>query len=79
MSLYAKLGFDVREPFAAMQGDPVALHIPRIRGRTATTGDIEACNALCLRVHGHDRGGELRSVLIYGEVRVVERGGRITG
>jgi hypothetical protein len=30
-------------------------------------------------VHGHDRGGELRSVLIYGEVRVVERGGRITG
>jgi GNAT superfamily N-acetyltransferase len=79
MSLYAKLGFDVREPFAAMQGDPVALHIPGYEVRTATTGDIEACNALCLRVHGHDRGGELRSVLTYGEARVVERGGRITG
>ena len=28
MSLYAKLGFDIREPFAAMQGDPLALQIP---------------------------------------------------
>lgn len=28
MNLYAELGFDVREPFAAMQGDPLASRIP---------------------------------------------------
>ena len=79
MSLYAKLGFDVREPFAAMQGDPLALQIPGYEVRAATAGDIETCNALCLRVHGHGRGGELRGALAQGQARVVERGGRITG
>jgi GNAT superfamily N-acetyltransferase len=79
MSLYAKLGFDVREPFAAMQGDTLALRIPGYDVRMATAADVEACNALCLRVHGHDRDGELRTVLTHGEVKVVERDGRITG
>ena len=41
--------------------------------------DVESCNALCLRVHGHDRGGELRGVVARAGARVVERGGRITG
>ena len=79
MSLYAKLGFDVREPFAAMQGDPVALRIPGYGVRAATAADAGACNALCLRVHGHDRRGELPDALANGAGRVVERGGRITG
>jgi len=79
MSLYARLGFDIREPFAAMQGDPLALQIPGYAVRAANTGDLEACNALCVRVHGHDRGGELRDALAAGAARVVERGGRITG
>jgi predicted N-acetyltransferase YhbS len=79
MSLYAKLGFDVREPFAAMQGDPLALRIPGYDVRAATAADVEACNALCLRVHGHHRGGELRGALTQGGARVVEHGGRITG
>ncbi len=79
MSLYAKLGFDLREPFAAMQGDPLALRIPGYGVRAATAADLPACDALCVRVHGHDRGGGLRDALAQGTARVVERGGRITG
>ncbi len=79
MSLYAELGFDVREPFAAMQGDPLALRIPGYGVRAATAADVEVCNALCLCVHGHDRRGELFDSLTEGGARVVERGGRITG
>ncbi len=79
MSLYAKLGFDVREPFAAMQGDPLGLRVPGYGVRAATAADLPACDTLCLRVHGHDRGGGLRDALARGTARVVERDGRITG
>jgi predicted N-acetyltransferase YhbS len=79
MCLYAKLGFDVREPIAVMQGDPLSLQIPGYDLRTATVADFEVCNALCLRVHGHDRSGELSDALTRGTARVVERGGRLTG
>ena len=70
MSLYAKLGFDVQEPFAAMQGDPLALQIPGYEVRAASAADLDACNALCVRVHGHDRGGELRDSLAEGAAQV---------
>lgn len=79
MSLYAKLGFDIREPFAAMQGVPLGLEIPGYRVRAATGADLVACNALCMRVHGHDRAGELRDALAQGTAKVVERDGRLTG
>jgi predicted N-acetyltransferase YhbS len=79
LGLYAKLGFDVRESFAAMQGESLGLQIPGYDVRAAAEADLESCNALCLRVHGHDRGGELRGVVARGGARVVERGGRITG
>jgi predicted N-acetyltransferase YhbS len=79
MSLYAKLGFDVREPFAVMQGHPLGLQIPGYAVRPATDEDAQACDALCVRVHGHDRGGELRDALAQGAAKVVERQGRITG
>jgi predicted N-acetyltransferase YhbS len=79
MSLYAKLGFDVREPFAVMQGNPLALRIPGYTVRPATDEDAVACDALCVRIHGHDRSGELRDALAQGTTQVVERLGRITG
>ncbi len=79
MCLYAKLGFDVREPVAVVQGDPVLLPSPGYEVRAATVADCEACNALCFRVHGHDRSGELSDALAQGAARLVERGGRITG
>jgi predicted N-acetyltransferase YhbS len=79
LSLYTKLGFDVRETFAAMTGEPLGLRFPGYHVRTGTPDDAAVCDALCVRVHGHDRGGELHPALERGKVRVVERLGRITG
>lgn len=79
LSLYAKLGFDVREPCATVHGQPLALEVPGYTVRTATDADVAACNALCVRVHGHDRNGELRDAVAQGAAKVVERHGRITG
>ncbi len=79
LSLYAKLGFEVREPLATMQGSPPAPQIPGYTVRPATEGDVEACNQVCRRVHGHDRGGELRDAIAQGTANVVEHGGRISG
>jgi predicted N-acetyltransferase YhbS len=79
LSLYAKLGFDVRETFAAMYGAPLRLTLPGHVVRPATADDEAACNALCVRAHGHDRAGEVRHALGKGKARVVERLGRITG
>jgi GNAT superfamily N-acetyltransferase len=76
--LYAKLGFDVREPIAVMQGDPLHFRMPGYDVQAASMADVETCNALCLRVHGHDRRGELDEALALGTARVVERSGRIT-
>lgn len=79
LSLYAKLGFDVRETFAAMYGEPLKLTLPGYAVRPATPEDEAACNALCLRVHGHDRVGEVGHAVSRGKARIVERLGRITG
>ena len=79
LSLYAKLGFDVREGFAAMYGEPLGLSIPGCTVRTASVTDVDACDALCVRVHGHDRDMELRDSIEQATARVVERNGRITG
>lgn len=79
LSLYTKLGFDTRETLSAMQGKPLALKIPGYEVRPAREEDLSACNQLCLRVHGHDRGGELLDAIRQGTANVVERLGRITG
>jgi predicted N-acetyltransferase YhbS len=78
MALYAKLGFDIREPLVVMQG-PAIHDVPAGRVvRPAVAGDVPACNALCQRVHGHDRSGELADDIADGLARVVEHDGRIT-
>ncbi|TVM02938.1 MAG: GNAT family N-acetyltransferase [Candidatus Brocadia sp. WS118] len=79
LSLYAKLGFTIREPLAGMQGTPLRMSIPGYTVRQATEGDLAACNRVCTRVHGHDRSGELRDAIQQGTATVVERDGRITG
>jgi GNAT superfamily N-acetyltransferase len=78
LSLYAKLGFDVRETFAAMYGEPLGLSIPGYTVRPAIADDEAGCNALCVRVHGHDRAGEVSHAIASGKARVVEHLGRIT-
>ncbi len=79
LSLYAKLGFDVRETFAAMYGEPLRLALPGYDVRHATADDAAACNAMCVRVHGHDRAAEVDHAITRSKARVVERLGRITG
>ena len=79
LSLYASLGFDIREPLSCMQGRTLERGIPGCAVRPATPGDADACNALSLRVHGFDRGADLMEAIAHGTARVVERGDRITG
>ena len=79
LSLYAKLGMQVRESFAAMYGPPIRRSLPGYDVRPATAADEAACNALCHRVHGHTRAGEVHEAIESGDARVVERLGRITG
>jgi predicted N-acetyltransferase YhbS len=79
LSLYTKLGFDIREPLAALQGPPLELQIHGYAVRPATEADVDACNALCVRVLGHDRNGELVDAIALRNAKVVERQGRISG
>jgi predicted N-acetyltransferase YhbS len=79
LSLYAKLGFEIREPLSVMVGPPLQGSIPGYDVRAATDGDLDACNRLCVLVHGHNRAGELREAIAGGAATVVEHLGRITG
>jgi GNAT superfamily N-acetyltransferase len=78
LSLYAKLGFAVRETLSVFDGSPRG-DIPGATVRSATPDDIGTCDAICHAVHGHDRHGELRQWVDMGSARVVERGSEITG
>ena len=79
LALYLKLGFEAREHLSCLQGPPLGQTIPGCAVRAATREDLAACNRLCLRVHGHDRGGELAEAIDRGQARVVEHAGRLTG
>ena len=79
LSVYAKLGFVVREPLACMQGPAIREILPGTKVRPAQLDDLADCNALCMRVHGHDRAGELRDAIAQGTAVVAELAGRITG
>ena len=79
LSLYAKLGYDVREHLACIQGNALGISVDGHVVRPATEGDVDACNRLCIEVHGHDRGGELRDAVAQGFANVVEHERGITG
>lgn len=79
LSLYTKLGFDVQEPLANLQGKALGLQIPGYAVRIATNDDLSACNRLCQQVHGFDRDRELMQAINLGTATVVEHGDRITG
>ncbi len=59
LCLYTKLGFETRETISKMTGAPLGLKFPGYDVRPARATDLAACNALCQRVHGHHRGGEI--------------------
>jgi predicted N-acetyltransferase YhbS len=79
LSLYAKLGYDVREHLACMQGNALGISIEGHAVRPAADADLGDCNRVCREVHGHDRGGELQDAIARGSAAVVEHDGRITG
>jgi GNAT superfamily N-acetyltransferase len=79
LSLYTRLGFDIREPLACMQGRTTQRTFAGCTVRAAQAADLDACNALSYRVHGFDRGGDLQQSIHAGTAKVVERDGRITG
>jgi predicted N-acetyltransferase YhbS len=79
LSLYAKLGFVVREPLATLQGEALACEIKGFNVRQATERDFDACNALCRKVHGHQRNHELLEAIKQKTASVVDRDGRISG
>ena len=79
LSLYAKLGFIVREPLAVMQGPAINEEIPGYVVRPASEEDIEVCNAICYKIHGHARGMEVRVAIRQATATIVVRNGRVTG
>jgi N-acetylglutamate synthase-like GNAT family acetyltransferase len=78
LSLYAKLGFVVREPLATLQGKALDFKIEGFSVRQAMERDLDACNALCRKVHGHERNHELFDAIKQKTASVVERDGRIS-
>src|SRR6185369_6516251 len=78
LSLYANLGFDIREPLACMQGRTEQRTVPGCTVRAAQPADLDACNALARQVHGFDRGGDLAEAVQRGTALVVERDRRTT-
>ena len=80
LSLYASLGFDVKEPTVVMSGRPRSGPSPGIEVRALEEGDLEQCERLCLSVHGFERTNELRDALhvpLFSPI-VAVRDGRIT-
>src|SRR5262249_21394201 len=47
LSLYAKLGFTVRDIIARVTGAPLALQVPGYTVRPATLADLDAGNQVC--------------------------------
>lgn len=79
LCLYTKLGFETRETLSKIDGKPLGLKFPGYEVRPAVEANVARCNALCERIHGHHRGGELRDAIGLGSARVVEHLGEITG
>ena len=79
LSLYTKLGFEVREPLALLQGPALKKSFTGLTVRPAIESDAKACGQLCQKLHGHDRKNEFLGAIQQDTAAVVERHGRITG
>ena len=79
LALYASLGFAVEEPVVLMSGRPSATSYGDVEVRPLEHGDLDACERLCLSVHGFERTNELRDALEAPALRPVAgvRDGRV--
>jgi predicted N-acetyltransferase YhbS len=78
-ALYAKLGFSTFELLTTLKGNPLEIEIPGYSVRLATDTDLDACNALCRKIHGFDRSIEVLDAIVNETATVVEREGKVTG
>jgi predicted N-acetyltransferase YhbS len=78
IALYGSLGFDVKEPLLLMTGRPSSKPPSDVEVRPLVADDLEACAALCARVHGFERTGELADALKLFAPIVAVRRGRVT-
>jgi predicted N-acetyltransferase YhbS len=79
LCLYAKLGFIATDLLSTMTGKPINNEIPGRFVRPANQDDADACNTLCLQVHGFDRAGEVSGAIANGTALVVEGDQGISG
>jgi GNAT superfamily N-acetyltransferase len=80
LSLYAALGFDVKELFVALVGTPTSTPAPTgWQIRPLAAADMQECQALHESVHGHTRTNELRDALATRAPIAAIRGGRVRG
>jgi predicted N-acetyltransferase YhbS len=63
LSLYASLGFDVKEPAVVINGRPRSGPEPDVDVHPVEEADLRECEELCLRVHGFARTTELRDAI----------------
>src|SRR5215213_66297 len=78
LSLYASLGFDVKEPLALIEGELKGNLPSGVTVRAIEEHDYEACADLCRRTHGFDRLNELKHMAPVFTSFVVIRDGRLT-
>ncbi len=77
MSLYASLGFEIKEPLLLMRGKPAGKPLLGIEVRPLKSEDLDECAELCRRVHGFERLNELKDALQSLSPLVALREGRI--
>lgn len=78
LSLYASLGFEVREPLALMEGRLEGDVPPDVTVRALRQADYTGCADLCRVVHGFDRVNELKNTPPFLTSFVALRDGRVT-
>jgi predicted N-acetyltransferase YhbS len=77
LSLYASLGFELKEPIALVTGSPAGRPSGALEVRPMEPADLELCASLCGEVHGFERTNSLREASTFAP-RVALSDGRIT-
>jgi len=79
MSLYASLGFDVKEPLVLIEG-AISGDLPTgVEVRPIAEDDDAACDQLCRKIHGFSRVEELRGIARMMPAFVIVRENRVVG
>jgi hypothetical protein len=77
LSLYASVGFELKEPVALVSGRPAGSPSGALEVRPLEPADLEACASLCREVHGFERTNSLREAGQFAP-RVALRDGCVT-